>query len=80
MLRDDNTRMYYIVLYSVGSLNTSIINKKKAESKVLICLYFLFNSLPFSFLIGTLRATPIHTKVKIKSQENFWTDDSTEIF
>ena len=77
MLRDDNTRMYYIVLYSVGSLNTSI---KKAESTVLICLYFLFNSLPFSFLIGTLRATPIHTKVKIKSQENFWTDDSTEIF
>ena len=31
MLRDDNTRMYYIVLYSVGSLNTSIINNKKSR-------------------------------------------------
>ena len=70
--------MYYIVLYSVWSLNTSITNNKK--SKVLICLYFLFNSLPFSFLTGTLRTTPIHTEVKIKSQENFWTDYSTEIF
>lgn len=54
--------------------------KAKTKMLILICLHFLFKSLPFSFLIGTLKVIPVHTKVKIKSQKKFWTDYSTEIF